>query len=75
MARNGLVVARCLSKTKASHNVTNKAEQDVLVVRKQQLPWITDCKTVAGEDVTTEHVCCVVQKRKEAKTVDPKAIK
>ena len=58
--RNGMVVAGSFFQKRDSHKVTyisgnHKTELDLLVVRRQQLCRIKDCKAIAGEYVTTQH--------------------
>ena len=72
--RNGLAVA--------SHKITyrsgqHKTELDLLIVRKQQLWKIKDCKAVAGEHVMTQHkpvVFVVRMQKKQTKTVGHRTI-
>ena len=78
VASNGLAVASSFFQKRESHNITyrsgqHKTELDLVIVRKQQLWKIKDCKAVAGEHVTTQHkpvvfVVCM-QKKKQTKTV------
>ena len=84
LARNGLAVACSFFQKRESHKITyrigqHKTELDLLIVRKQQLWKIKDCKTVAGDHVTTQNnpVVLVVrmQKKKQTKTVGRRAIK
>ena len=58
--RNGMVVAGSFFQKRVSHKVTyrsgnHKTELDLLVVRRQHLCRIKDCKAIAGEYVTTQH--------------------
>ena len=71
--RNGMVVAGSFFQKRASHKITyrsgrHKTEVDLLVVRKDQLWRVKDCKIIAGEHVTTQHKLLVFvirfQKRK-----------
>ena len=60
VVRNGMVVAGSFFQKRDSHKVTyrngnHKTELDLLVVRRQQLFRIKDCKAIAGEYVTTQH--------------------
>ena len=60
VARNELAVASSFFQKRESHKITyrsgqRKTELDLLIVRKQQLWKIKDCKAVAGEHVTTQH--------------------
>ena len=54
-------------------------ELDLVIVRKQQLWKIKDCKAVAGEHVTTQHKPVVfvvrMQKKKQTKSVGRRTIK
>ena len=58
VARNGLAVANYFFQKRESRKITyrsgqHKTELDLLIVRKQQLRKIKDCKAVAGVHVTT----------------------
>ena len=60
VARNGLAVASSFFQKRESHKITHrsgqhKTESYLVIVRKQQLWKIKDCKAVAGELVTTQH--------------------
>ena len=77
VARNGLAVASSFFQKRESHKITyrsgqHKTELDLLIVRKQQLWKIKDCKAVAGEHVTTQYKPVVfvvrMQKKKQTKT-------
>ena len=64
VARNELAVASSFSQKRESHKITHrsgehKTELDLVIVRKQQLWKIKDCKAVAGEPVTL----CVCRRR------------
>ena len=83
MARNGLAVASSFFQKRESHKITyrsgqHKTELDLVIVRKQQLWKIKDCKAVAGEHVT-KHKPVVfavrMQKKKQTKTVGRRTIK
>ena len=70
--RNGMVVAGSFFQKRDSHKVTyrsgnHKTELDLLVVRRQQLCGIKDCKAIAGEYVTTQHkpVVFIVRMQKD----------
>ena len=82
--RNGLAVAGTFCQKKESHKITyrsgmHKTELDLLVVRQQQLGRMKDCKTIAGEYVTTQHKPVVFEVRmkkwKQMRIVGPKKIK
>ena len=84
VARNCLAVASSFFQKRESHKITHRSGQhktdlDLLIVRKQQLRKIKDCKAVAGERVTTQHkpVVFVVRilKKNQAKTVGRRTIK
>ena len=84
VARNGLAVASSFFQKRESHRIAHKSGQhktelDLVIVRKQQLWKIKDCKAVAGEHVTTQHKPVVfvvrMQKKKQTKTVDRRTIK
>ena len=73
--RNGMVVAGSFFQKRDSHKVTyrsgnHKTELDLLVVRRQQLCTIKDCKAIAGEYVTTQHkpVVFIVRMQKTRKS-------
>ena len=58
--RNGLAVAGSYFKKRESHKITyrsgqHQSEIDLVVVRRQHLARIKDCKVIAGEHVTTQH--------------------
>ena len=84
VARNGLAVASSFFQKRESHKITyrsgqHKTELDLLIVWKQQLWNIKDCKAVAGEHVTTQHkpvvfIVCT-QKKKQTKTMGHRTIK
>ena len=84
VARNGLAVASSFFQKRESHKITyrsgqHKTELDLVIVRKQQLWKIKDCKAVAGEHVTTQQkpvvfVVCM-QNKKQTKTVGRRTIK
>ena len=72
---NGMVVAGSFFQKSDSHKVTyrsgnHKTELDLLVVRRQQLCRIKDCKAIAGEYVTTQHkpVVFIVRMQKTRKS-------
>ena len=59
-ARNGLAVASSFFQKRESHKITyrsgqHKTELYLVIVWKQQLWKIKDCKAVAGEHITTQH--------------------
>ena len=73
--RNGMAVAGSFFQKRDSHKVTyrsgnHKTELDLLVVRRQQLCRIKDCKAIAGEYVTTQHrpVVFIVRMQKTRKS-------
>ena len=84
VARNGLAVASSFFQKRESHKITcrsgqHKTELNLVIVRKQQLWKIKDCKAVAGEHVTTQHqpvvfVVCM-QNKKQTKNVGRRTIK
>ena len=60
LRRNGFAVAGTFFQKKERHNIADrsgrhKTELDLLVVRKQQLRRVKDCKALAGEYVTPQH--------------------
>ena len=72
VAGNGLAVASSFFQKRESHKITyrsgqNKTELDLVIVRKQQLWKIKDCKAVPGEYVTPQHqpVVFVVRMQKK----------
>ena len=76
VVRHGLPLAGSFFQKLESHKITytsgqHKTELDLLIVRKQQLWRIWDCKVVVGEHVTTQHkpvgflfVVCIQKRRK-----------
>ena len=65
---NGLTVAGTFFQKKKNHTITyrsgrHKTELDLLVVRKQQLRKVNDCKVLARECVTTQHKPIVFEVR------------
>ena len=60
-------------------HLQERTAQDLLVVRQQQLRRVKDCKSLAGEYVTTQHKPVVfdvrMKKWKEKGTMGPKHIK
>ena len=84
VAINRLAMASSFFQNRESHKITyrsgqRKTELDLVIVRKQQLWKIKDCKAVAGEHVTTQHKPVVfvvrMQKKKQTKTVGRRTIK
>ena len=84
MARNGLAFVGSFFQKRESHKITyrsgyHKTELDLVLVRKEQLWKIKDCKAIAGEHTTTQHkpvVLVVRMKRtKPNKIVGRKTIK
>ena len=82
--RNGMVVAGSFFQKRDSHKVTyrsgnHKTELHLLVVRKQQLCRLKDCKAIAGEYVTTQHKLVVfivrMQKTRKSRMQGRKTIK
>ena len=76
LKRNGLAVAGSFFQKREEHQVTyisgqHKSQVDLIVVRRQQLWKVKDCKAIAGEHITTQHkpvICTVrVQKRTRKK--------
>ncbi|KAI0215635.1 hypothetical protein LSAT2_032303 [Lamellibrachia satsuma] len=82
--RNGLAVAGTFFKKQENHKISyrngqHKTELDLLVVRRQQMWRVKDCKIIAGEHVVSQHkplvfVVCM-QKRREDKVVGQKTIR
>ena len=61
-------VAGTFFQKKERHTITNrsgrhKTELDIMVVRKQQLRRVKDCKALAGEHVTPQHTPVVFEVR------------
>ena len=78
VARNRLAVASSFFQKRESHTIKYRSGQhntelDLLIVLKQQLWKIKDCKAVAGEHVTTQRKQVVfvvsMQKKKQTKTM------
>ena len=60
MARNGLAFVGSFFQKRESHKITyrsghHKTELDLVLIRKQQLWRMKDCKVIAGEHITTQH--------------------
>ena len=60
MARNGLAFVGSFFQKRESHKITHrsgyhKTDLDLVLVRKEQLWKIKDCKAIAGEHTTTQH--------------------
>ena len=60
MVRNGLAFVSSFFHKRESHKITHlsghhKTELDMVLIRKQQLWRINDCKAIAGEHITTQH--------------------
>ena len=84
VAINGLAVVSSFFQKRESHKITyrsgqHKAELYMLIVWKQQVWKIKDCKAEAGEHATTQHKPVVfvvhMQKKKQTKTVGRRTIK
>ena len=68
LRRNGCAVAGTFFQKKERHKITHRSgrhttELDLLVVRKQQLRRVKDCKALAGEYVTPQHKPVVFEVR------------
>ena len=79
-----MAVAGTFFLKKESHKITyssgrHKTELDLLVVRKQHLRRVKDCKALAGEYVITQHKPVVFEVRmkkwKEKRAMGPNNIK
>ena len=60
MVRNGLAFVGSFFQKRESHKITyrsrhHKTELDLVLIRKQELWRIKDCKAIAGEHITTQH--------------------
>ena len=84
IARNGLAFVGSFFQKRESHKITyrsghHKTELDLVLIMKEQLWKIKDCKAIAGEHTTTQHkpvVFVVRMKRtKPNKIVGRKTIK
>ena len=58
--RNGLTFVGSFFQKRESRKITyrsrhHKTELDLVLIRKQQLWRINDCKSIAGEHITTQH--------------------
>ena len=59
MARNGLAFVGSFFQKRESHKITyrsghHKTELDLVLIRKQQLWRMKDCKAITGEHITTQ---------------------
>ena len=60
MARNGLALVGSFVQKRESHKITyrsghHKTKLDLVLIRKEQLWKIKDCKAIPGEHTTTQH--------------------
>ena len=81
--RNGLAEAGTFFKKQENPKISyrsgqHKTELDLLVVRRQQMWRVKECKIIAGEHVATQHkplVFAVRKQKREEKVVGQKTIK